>query len=248
MKWTSLLPALLALPSLAFQPLLQSRAPPSKPDQCKCHPGDACWPTPSQWSSLNQTVSGRLVLAIPPGAACYLSFNGLPTFDAAKCAETAANWFNPNWMADQATLPMTPVWSNNTCEPNTATGSGPPAGCPATCLEGFLSAYAILATKASDIVAGVNFARKYNLRIIIRNTGHCFMGRSVGWGALVINTHRMKGIKFDGKKPSDGHTGGTVTIGAGVQFSDVYPEAWSQGLDILGGECPVSIPTTYLTF
>ena len=74
------------------------------------------------------------------------------------------------------------------------------------------------------------------------------MGRSVGWGALVINTHRMKGIKFDGKKTSDGHTGGTVTIGAGVQFSDVYPEAWSRGLDILGGECPVSIPTTYLTF
>ena len=69
---------------------------------------------------------------------------------------------------------MTTVWSNNTCPPN------PTGGCPSECLEGFLSPYAILAESASHVASGVNFARKNNLRLIIRNTGHCFMGRSTG--------------------------------------------------------------------
>ena len=134
---------------------------------------------------------------------------------------------------------MTTHFSNNTCEPNTATGSGAPAGCPSQCTEGFLSPFAILAETSAHIQAGVDFARANNLRIVIRNTGHDFMGRSSGWGALVINTHRLKSIQFDGKKLADGHTGGTVKIGAGVQFQDVYPLAWARNLDLLGGECPV---------
>ena len=76
---------------------------------------------------------------------------------------------------------MIPLWSNSTCEPNMVTGQpGPPAGCPDVCTLGFLSPYAILAKSADDVVAGVNFARAKNLRLIIRNTGHCFMGRSTG--------------------------------------------------------------------
>ena len=143
--------------------------------------------------------------------------------------------------ADQPTIPMTTHFSNNTCEPNLAGGGGPPAGCPDQCLQGFLSPYAILAESANHIKAGVNFARQHNLRIVIRNTGHDFMGRSSGWGALVINTHRLNSIEFDDKKLSDGHTGGTVKIGAGVMFQDVYPKAWAKNLDVLGGECPVRI-------
>jgi len=113
-------------------------------------------------------------------------------------------------------------------------------GCDDICRDGFQSPYAILAEKARDVVAGVNFVRNNNLRLIIRNTGHCFMGRSAGAGALVINTHRFRSIKFSSKKLADGHTGGTVKIGAGVQFKDVYPQAWARNLDVLGGECPVS--------
>ena len=61
----------------------------------------------------------------------------------------------------------------------------------------------------------------------------------LGYGALVINTHRFKSIEFDSKPLADGHTGGVVKIGAGVMFQDVYPKAWARNLDILGGECPV---------
>jgi FAD/FMN-containing dehydrogenase len=63
-----------------------------------------------------------------------------------------------------------------------------------------------------------------------------------GYGALVINTHRLNSIVFDGKRTlSDGHKGGVVTVGAGVMFQDLYAQAWPKNLDVLGGECPVSL-------
>jgi hypothetical protein len=40
------------------------------------------------------------------------------------------------------------------------------------CALGILPVYAINATTASDIAAGVRFARKNNIRLVIKNTGH----------------------------------------------------------------------------
>lgn len=135
---------------------------------------------------------------------------------------------------------MIPIWSNNTCEPNLATGQpGPPAGCPDSCTIGFLSQYAILATNPNDVKEGVKFAKTNKLRLIIRNTGHCFMGRSTGYGALVINTHRLNAIEFSNTCTNcDNHTGGVAKIGAGVMMKDIYDQAWARNLDVMGGECP----------
>ena len=74
-------------------------------DHCilgKCYSDNACWPTNADWEKLNQTVSGALQLAIPPGAVCYKNFeNGTSVYDAAKCADTQANWGNEQWLYDQ---------------------------------------------------------------------------------------------------------------------------------------------------
>ena len=68
----------------------------------KCYSDNACWPTNADWAKLNQTVSGALQLAIPPGAVCYKNFeNGTSVYDAAKCADTQANWGNEQWLYDQ---------------------------------------------------------------------------------------------------------------------------------------------------
>ncbi|KAK3356456.1 FAD binding domain-containing protein [Lasiosphaeria hispida] len=236
------LATVVAINASAYQPLVEVREPLSStaPPKCKCYPGDSCWPSTAGWAALNRTVGGRLIRATPPGAVCYDSFEGVPTKNAIKCAEVALQWTNASWTADQATIPMIPLWSNNTCEPNTATGQpGPPGGCSDACSIGFLSQYAILAKSADDVAAGVNFARTKKLRLIIRNTGHCFMGRSTGYGALVINTHRLSSIKFENKcSLCDDHSGGVVKVGAGVMLKDVYAQAWPKNLDVLGGECP----------
>lgn len=75
---------------------------------------------------------------------------------------------------------MLPFWSNSSCYPSNA------GGCAETCDQGVVPTHVIKATKVSDIQAGVKFARKHNLRLIVRNTGHDFMGRSVGTFLMLL--------------------------------------------------------------
>jgi hypothetical protein len=92
------------------------------------------------------------------------------------------------------------------------------------------------------VKAGMDFARENNLRLIIRNTGHDFIGRSTGWGALVINTHSFRDIEFINKYDGPGgHKEGAVKIGAGVQGRALLTEANKQNPPVLAmtGECPV---------
>jgi hypothetical protein len=82
------------------------------------------------------------------------------------------------------------------------------------------------------------------MRLIIRNTGHDFMGRSTGYGSLIINTHSFKDVKFISKYIGPGEwTGSAATVGAGVQGRELYRQAFAQKPKrvIVGGECPVSL-------
>lgn len=65
--------------------------------RCKCYPGDRCYPSDQEWRRLNSTVGGNLQVAIHPAAPCYASMNGIPTFNAEKCAEVTANIPNQQW-------------------------------------------------------------------------------------------------------------------------------------------------------
>ena len=112
-----------------------------------------------------------------------------------------------------------------------------------TCTLGYYPVLVIMAKTVAHIQAGINFARENNLRLIIRNTGHDFLGRSVGWGALVINTHSFQDIKFTDSWRSPGHySGPAVTVGAGVQAFKVLQEANALNPPkiMVTGECAVS--------
>ena len=79
--------------------------------------------------------------------------------------------------------------------------------------------------------------------MIIRNTGHDFIGRSTGWGALVINTHSFQDVEFiKNWNGPGGYTGGAVTIAAGVQGRALLRKAVAQNppVTVVTGECPVS--------
>lgn len=99
-----------------------------------------------------------------------------------------------------------------------------------------------MAKTKEHIFQGVQFARQNVMRLIIRNTGHDFMGRSVGWGALVINTHSFKKVTFTNKWTGPGdYRGGAVTVGSGVQGRELLRLANKQNppLSVVVGECPV---------
>jgi hypothetical protein len=55
-------------------------------NNCKCYPGEACWPAPIAWDLLNLTLSGQLIKYTPAAAPCHNNFEGKSTFNAAKCA------------------------------------------------------------------------------------------------------------------------------------------------------------------
>ncbi|KXX73156.1 6-hydroxy-D-nicotine oxidase [Madurella mycetomatis] len=206
---------------------------------CKCYPGDACWPSTNEWNKLNNTVNGNLHVLVPPEAACHNTFNGLlgtiPTYDAAKCAEVTANYTREQWINDQDATLMWRFFSNSSCLPTTD---------PATsCTPGYYGTYVIRAKTKQHIKAGLDFARRNNLRLTVRNTGHDFAGRSNGWGALVINTHSFQDVKFHKKWNAPGpggYSGPAVTIGAGVQGRALLRQAVAQNppVTVVVGECP----------
>ncbi|KAK4458178.1 hypothetical protein QBC42DRAFT_277389 [Cladorrhinum samala] len=181
---------------------------------CKCFPGDDCWPSTAQWNALNSTVGGNLQVNIPPGAPCYKTFQGpfgnISTYDAQKCATVTSKFGDEQFQVD---LPAAGLWTyftNDTCRPTTNPSD--------SCTLGNYPVLVLTARTAAHIQAGVNFARQNNLRLIIRNTGHDFLGRSVGWGSLVINTHNFKTISTTDKWTGPGgYKGSAITAGAGVQ-------------------------------
>ncbi|KAK3297304.1 uncharacterized protein B0H64DRAFT_122287 [Chaetomium fimeti] len=190
--------------------------------ECKCYPDDDCWPNKGQWEKLNNTVGGNLQVNIPPGAPCYNTFKGplgdVETYDEAECEKVTSNWADEQF---QIELPAAGLWTyftNDTCRPTTTPTD--------TCTLGYYPVLVIMAKTDAHIQAGINFARENNLRLIIRNTGHDFLGRSVGWGSLVINTHSFQDIKFsDTWSGGCGYNGSAVTVGAGVQAFQVLEQA-----------------------
>ena len=91
---------------------------------------------------------------------------------------------------EQTVATIWPYWTNETC-PDLPADDQDLRRC-----RGYYSEYVIMARTRDHIKAGVDFARDKNVRLVTRNTGHDFMCRSTGYGALVINTHNFKDVTF----------------------------------------------------
>lgn len=95
------------------------------------------------------------------------------------------------------------------------------------------SEYAVEVSSASDVQAAVLFAGKHNLRLVVKGTGHDYMGRNTATspGSLLVATFPMLGLTW-------GEGNETVTVEAGVPWQDVYIQAQTRGKFVLGGHCP----------
>jgi FAD/FMN-containing dehydrogenase len=97
--------------------------------------------------------------------------------------------------------------------------------------------YAVNATGASDYIETLAFAKKRKLRLVIRNTGHDYLGKSAGAGSLALWTHHLKDIAVLDYR-SDSYTGKAMKVGAGVQASEAQHVAKSLRLVVVEGDCP----------
>jgi FAD binding domain/Berberine and berberine like len=180
----------------------------------RVRPIDAAWPSETEWGSLRETVGGALVRPTSPWAPCETS-------DAGACGAAFRQLRNPYYLGDQ------------------------PGG---TQLWGYLnawrstpSAYAIAARSSADVAAGVDFARRHNLRLVVKGGGHSYFGGSSAPDSLLIWTRAMKEVTLhDAFTPEGCATAPVpaVTIEAGAVWMDAYDAVMTKaGRYVQGGGC-----------
>ncbi|KAF4962937.1 hypothetical protein FSARC_9010 [Fusarium sarcochroum] len=202
----------LILSTLCLLPSTQGGNIPSK--SCKAYPGTSDWPCHKTWSHLNETLGGNLLAPTPPGAVCH---KGWPTYSKDTCPNVLAAWKVYEVHAENPVSVIYDHYTNWTCLPNPKY----------PCSDSGYPAYVVNVTKPEHVQAGIDFARKHNIRLVVKNTGHDYMGRSVAPGSLSLWTHHLKDFKYHkgSFKLYNSKTtipGDAVTAGAGSQMYDVY--------------------------
>ncbi|KAF7983609.1 hypothetical protein HWV62_20522 [Athelia sp. TMB] len=200
----------------------------------RCYYGAPCFPTPAELHAFNRTVGGRLVAVRPLQAVCYRG----PAFDAAACAEVNAHYTDDIYRTDHIAayelINFEQCGTSDRCQPATLG-----IGLTGTCAQGAVPRYGIAARSAADIVAAVQFAKSKNLKVAIKNTGHDYTGRSSAKDSFVIWTHALVDTAYAAAfVPAGSPDAGVpaITLGAGVQFDQVYRFADAHGVVVVGSE------------
>src|SRR6476659_8871227 len=106
----------------------------------RVRPGDAGWPSATDWQKLRAAVGGNLIETHPLFAGCN------PDPKSAACQDVLRNMRNPFYIGDQPSGTQVSGW-----------------------LDGWspaVSAYVVKARNTLDVAIAVNFAREHNLRVV----------------------------------------------------------------------------------
>ncbi|KAK0724240.1 hypothetical protein B0H67DRAFT_597969 [Lasiosphaeris hirsuta] len=197
--------------------LFTLKRPNSKPDTwkalmaaCKEFPGSEEWPSDKDWQRLNTTLGGALLKPLPPAAACYAG----ASYDVAKCRYLLNNATTNHFYLDDPVTILTQWTQGGTCLPAlNATGA---------CLQGGFPVYVVNATTVMHVQAAVNFARNKNIRLVIKNTGHDFGGRSVGAGSLSVWTHHLRSFEYLPRFNRASYSGPAAHYGSGLETWELF--------------------------
>ncbi|KAI8255946.1 hypothetical protein K4K58_005278 [Colletotrichum sp. SAR11_239] len=181
------------------------------------------------WAALNESLGGRLLQPAAPGAVCH---PGEPTYDAGRCAAVQAGWSRFDFHKADPVSVMWDNWSNDTCLPDAAY----------LCRADGYSAFVVNATTPEHVKFGVDFARENNVRLIIKSTGHDYLGRSFAPGSLSIWVHHMQDVQYHGAGFQLAGSDITiewnaVTVGGGTELYNAQKALAAHGKAIVGGGC-----------
>ncbi len=183
----------------------------------RVRPSDAGWPGPARWKSLNEAVGGNLMQPRGLFAACEADPGG------AGCAEVGKSLRNPFYISDQPAGTEVSGWLD--------------AWTPAP------SAYAVRARNTADVAAAVDFARENNLRLVVKGTGHSYLGTSNAPDSLLVWTRAMNQVELHEAFVPQGCQGHVapapaVSAGAGAMWIDLYDAVTTRsGRYVQGGGC-----------
>ncbi|KAE8374542.1 isoamyl alcohol oxidase [Aspergillus bertholletiae] len=210
--------------------------------KCKCAPTDNCWPSLSAWDTLNSTVNGKLIHNQPLAESCYPGQD----YNAQSCKDISNGWHNSSIIGLDPLGYSYPLF--DTCPPvNTSAAKGQ------ACDLGNAPVYTVNATEAEDVAAGIRFAKENNILLVIKNTGHDIVGRSQGYGSLMIWIKYIRnGLQYHENYSSPSGcranwTGSAFTVGGGYVWREVYYAAADKGqLVVGGGDSTVGVIGGYL--
>lgn len=232
-----------------------------KQPRCRCLYGQDCWPTSSDFTSLSAQLTQPLLYPKPPALPCYVGTQPSSSSSAESCSDVILQYTNGTWRADEPGSMqntnfeafMFPNGTIDACYLNATLGF--------PCLQGSIPQIVVDARTVADVQAAVKFVKQFNLRLVIKNTGHDYLGRSAGRGAFMVWTHNFKERTYntsfipDGAPLSQNSTykgtckiqylywsslcgPGTywaVTFGSGIQWHEAYAFVQEQGRSVVGG-------------
>ncbi|KAB5525547.1 hypothetical protein GE09DRAFT_1178214 [Coniochaeta sp. 2T2.1] len=167
--------------------------------RCTCIPTDDCWPDENEWHKLNSTVGGRLIATVPAASVCHGE-----AYNESACDAVRQLWDFPQPHIFASGEIMSPYWQNGSCDPF-STG----------CSLGTYVSYSIAVEGPEDVRAGIDFSTRHNIRLVIKNTGHDYLGRSTGKGGLGLWMQSLKTAKVLPQYTSKHYSGAAMKLGAG---------------------------------
>lgn len=212
-----------ALPATALarvaQPSAASDAPPGATAKAaivrtRARPGTPAWPAAAEWQRLRRDTGSRLMVPVSPFAQCVRS--------SPACAMALAGIKSQFFIGDDPALTQTSGWQD-------AWTSQP-------------SAYAVAARDARDVAAAVRFARRHDLRLVVKGGGHSYLGGSSAPDSLLVWTRAMDRIDLHDAYVARGCAADTaqpaVSLGAGVMWGQAYAAVTTRGgRYVQGGGC-----------
>lgn len=182
-----------------------------------CKPEQSCWPSAADWKRLGSRLTGRLEMPssiLQPCRTDALS---------AACLAAIDNLKNPFFIESQTGGTQSTGWLG--------------------AWDAAVSAYAVASENSNDIVEAVNFARKHKLKLVIKATGHDYLGRSNAADSLLVWTHKMREVTSTKAFVPQGCPLSTpgmpaVMIDAGARWLEAYREVTiNSGRYVQGGGC-----------
>ncbi|KAI9715287.1 MAG: hypothetical protein M1812_006098 [Candelaria pacifica] len=195
---------------------------------CKAQPNTPSWPSVEQWNSLNASISGQLLAPLPPAAVCD---NSLPIHNTGACAYVTSQYESSDFHAQDPVSIDQPNWENDACLPVEGVKCD---------LDAF-PRYVVNATSADHVVKAVEFAGEKGVRLIVKGTGHDYLGRSTAPDSLSIWTHNLRGLQwFDSFVPTgcSAEAVPAIKVAAGQRMGEIYEAAAAHGSTVVGGEDP----------
>jgi FAD binding domain/Berberine and berberine like len=102
-------------------------------------------------------------------------------------------------------------------------------------------AYVVAAESATDVAAAIDFARRHNVRLVVKGGGHSYLGASSAPGSLLIWTRPMNAITIHDAFAPQGSSAApvpAVSVGAGCIWLNVYQAVTGgSGRYVQGGGC-----------